>query len=88
MKSTGAINANYVVLQNIRTTGGAAFTNIKANFGFSDNCGVLADCSGGASPNGAEAAAFASDLDDFPVQPVNPTIATASAVRNKVLFEI
>jgi outer membrane immunogenic protein len=48
-------------------TGGAAFTNIKANFGFSDNCGVLADCSGGASPNGAEAAAFSSTKTGYAV---------------------
>jgi outer membrane immunogenic protein len=48
-------------------TGGAAFTNIKANFGFSDNCGVLADCSGGGSPNGAEAAAFSSTKTGFAV---------------------
>lgn len=48
-------------------TGGVAFTNIKANFGFSDNCGILADCSGGGSPNGAESAAFSSNKTGYAV---------------------
>ena len=50
-------------------TGGAAFTNIKANFGFSDNCGTLVDCNGGGgpAPNAAEAAAFSSTKTGFAV---------------------
>ena len=39
-------------------TGGAAFTNLKANFAFSDNCGQFASCNGPGGANGAETAFF------------------------------
>jgi outer membrane immunogenic protein len=50
-------------------TGGAAFTNIKTGFGFSDNCGLTANCNAffGAQPNGAEASSFSSMKTGFAV---------------------
>jgi outer membrane immunogenic protein len=45
-------------------TGGAAFTNIKANFGFSDNCASLGICGG---QNAFEAAALSSAKTGFAV---------------------
>lgn len=50
-------------------TGGAAFTNIKASFGFSDNCGAVFTCDGflGPASNATEASAFSSTKTGFAV---------------------
>ena len=36
-------------------TGGAAFTKLKGDFTFTDNCGDIANCNGPGGPNAAEA---------------------------------
>jgi len=47
-------------------TGGAAFTNLKANFTFSDNCGQVAGCNLGGA-NGAEAASLSATKAGYAV---------------------
>jgi outer membrane immunogenic protein len=39
-------------------TGGAAFTDLKGSFTFTDNCGDFASCNGPGGPNAAEALSF------------------------------
>ena len=39
-------------------TGGLAVTNLKGNFGFTDNCGNIAACNGPGGPNAFEAASL------------------------------
>jgi outer membrane immunogenic protein len=41
-------------------TAGVAFSDVKASWGFSDDCGTQASCSGPGAPNGAESAAVSS----------------------------
>lgn len=48
-------------------TGGAAFTNLKGNFAFADNCGQIAACNGPGGANGAEAASFSSTKTGYVV---------------------
>jgi outer membrane immunogenic protein len=47
-------------------TGGAAFTNVKASFSYSDNCGQIANCNFG-FPNGTEAASFSGTKTGYAV---------------------
>jgi outer membrane immunogenic protein len=47
----GIANNNWLFF----VTGGAAFTKLKGDFTFTDNCGNFATCNGPAGPNAAEA---------------------------------